>query len=248
MRYQLHCFLIMATASFTAVAAERTPEQIVRAFFGPSGIADKPSCYTGEMLSHFKDQPTLGQSLPRGALVGARPLFASPTRSVFGATIAYQGSTQDWYAFLARESGQWKLEAVRTLAQTGISAGVLQQLRQKSRRTTEEEWMLRNLELMLKSDAELRAFVVSHLKELGQVASLLAAGEEGAARTAARVLHVESIAKRDNGNIELIIGGVVDNVVGFAYVPNGGSPPTLSPDDYIYVEHVQEGWYVFKTT
>ena len=244
----LFCAFFVLGVSSASQAAGRTPEEVIAAFFGPNGIQDKSSYYTGEMLADFKDQPTLGQSLPPGVQVFTRPLPTSGALSVFGVTLVKKGATQDWYAYLSQDKGQWKLAAVRTLALTGIPLRVLRELQSKSQRTPDEEWTLQNLQLSFKSDAELRDFVLSNIQRLEKVVSLANAGQANEALSAAKQIYLSAVSKTETGNIELIIGGIVDNSVGIVFVPDGVCPPAISPSLYIYVERVLEHWYVFKTT
>jgi hypothetical protein len=60
-------------------------------------------------------------------------------------------------------------------------------------------------------------------------------------------LHLSRLETKSNGNIEIIIGGMLDNMVGFAYSPTG-KPPVIDGWRYIWVEKVAAGWYLFRTT
>jgi len=60
-------------------------------------------------------------------------------------------------------------------------------------------------------------------------------------------LHLSSLNKIDEKQIEIIIGGVTDNTVGFLYAPDN-KPPLLGPSEYIWVEKVADKWYLFRTT
>jgi hypothetical protein len=161
--------------------------------------------------------------------------------------LAKDDATQDWYGYLVHERGQWKLEAVRTLALTGILALQRQQLQRKPSRTAEEDWALENLNLLFKSDAELKRFLMLNVNGLQDLATLVIEGKQEVARVAAKALFLIGADQKD-GRVEMIIGGVLDNTVGFAYVPSGAAPPAIAKDDYIYVERVTDRWYVFKTT
>jgi hypothetical protein len=50
------------------------------------------------------------------------------------------------------------------------------------------------------------------------------------------------------GIIEINIGGMLNNSVGFLYVPEGRMPPAMSSGGYIYIEKVMDHWYLYKTT
>jgi hypothetical protein len=84
--------------------------------------------------------------------------------------------------------------------------------------------------------------------QLEQIVSLTNEGRSGEALSAAKKLFISSVAKRASGCVEFIIGGIVDNSVGFMFVPDGLSPPPIDPSNYIYVEPAVDHWYVFKTT
>jgi len=228
--------------------AQTTPEQVIEAFFGPSGIADKANLYTGEMLMYYSDQPTLGEALEPGVRTRIRSLGRSRDLSVFEVTLSAHGAAQDWYAYLVQDEGRWKLEAVRSLAMTGLPALLLQDLARKPQRTPDDEWTFQNLQLLFKSDVDLKRYVHTQLKRLERIAELEMSGKSDEALAVAKTLFVQSVVTTSDGRIELVIGGVLGNSVGFMFVPSGHSEPPMNPHDYIYVERVIGGWYVFKTT
>ena len=238
--------LAMLFLAYCPFAAAQSPDEIVQAFFGPSGVVDKDASYTGEML-RFKEQPTLGETLPKGVSITTRPLLSTDTNVVIGVTLAIPEHAQDWYAYFRKSEGRWRLEAVRTLALTGIPSMVLAQLEEKQNRSSEEEWTLQNLRLLFKSDAELMVLLKSHSERLGKIITLIP-DDHAAAVQATRDLHFASVEKTSSGLIEFVIGGLVDNSVGILWVPPGMVPPHMSPDSYILVEHVVGSWYLFKTT
>lgn len=49
------------------------------------------------------------------------------------------------------------------------------------------------------------------------------------------------------GCVALIIGGDGGNQVGYLRAGPGGKVPKMSPQSFIYVEPIAEGWYLFKT-
>jgi hypothetical protein len=62
-----------------------------------------------------------------------------------------------------------------------------------------------------------------------------------------QALHLSSLSKVDDKQIEIIIGGVTDNTVGFLYAPDN-RPPLVGPSEYIWVEKIADNWYLFRTT
>ena len=244
-------FFSLATFSSLILVVAQTAESekqelLIRAFFGPSGIEDKKSQYTGEMLL-YADQPTLGENLPPGISIAVRPLATSEVRSPFAVTLSKDGYSEDWYAYLRREEGRWKLEAVRSLALTGVPAMVFEELSKKEQRSSEEEWEYRNLMLLFSSDAELRSFASSKADSLERIRSLVREGNNDAAQEVASGLYLGDV-RVDDANIEVMIGGVLDNTVGLLYVEEGKEPPRIDPRNHIYVEKAVGRWFLFKTT
>ena len=60
-------------------------------------------------------------------------------------------------------------------------------------------------------------------------------------------LHLSALETKSNGNVEITIGGITDNSVGFVYSPSG-TPPPIDGWRYIWVEKVAAGWYLYRTT
>lgn len=62
-----------------------------------------------------------------------------------------------------------------------------------------------------------------------------------------KTLHLNALETKSNGNIEITIGGITDNSVGFVYSP-ARTPPVIDGWRYIWVEEVAAGWYLYRTT
>jgi len=52
----------------------------------------------------------------------------------------------------------------------------------------------------------------------------------------------------ENETIKFNIGGVSDNNVGFIFVANKSKLPLMSPNLYILIREIGDGWYLYKTT
>jgi hypothetical protein len=56
------------------------------------------------------------------------------------------------------------------------------------------------------------------------------------------------------GDIEIgnylifLIGGILDNTVGYIYIPPGASIPWMNSSGLIMIRTIGDGWYMFKTT
>jgi hypothetical protein len=66
-----------------------------------------------------------------------------------------------------------------------------------------------------------------------------------------RKLYISSVWFGDYelGNcLNFLIGGLLDNTVGFIYVKNKKDLPVMSPDKIIMIREIGNGWFIYKTT
>jgi hypothetical protein len=230
-----------------AAYAQPSEPEILTQFFGQNGIKNKSAMYHGEMLEHYVDKPTLGEGLPGNVRYKFRKLVENNESAVYAVLLSKGQETQDWYAFLVRENKIWKLSAVRNLALPDMFFMALEQLEGNALRTKEEEWQYKNMLLTIKSDSYLKAYLKQNIVEFNNIVSLLTKGDKDQAVLRAKNLFINSV-KADDRLVELNIGGIIDNSVGYFFVPPGGNPPVMNPNDYIYIEKIIEGWYIYKTT
>jgi hypothetical protein len=47
--------------------------------------------------------------------------------------------------------------------------------------------------------------------------------------------------------VTVLVGGIMDNAVGFLYSPDA-PPPEITSYEHIWVEEVAPGWYLYRTT
>lgn len=232
----------------TGKPSRLAPEELVELFFSSQGVSNRKDLYTGELLESYVDQPTLGETLPKGTLVKQRFIEQGSDRDIIAVELTSGSSTVDWYVYLKFENSRWKLEAVRTLALPPVFFLGIGQLGEKKTRTPDEEHRLQNMLLVKSSDKDLKAFWQEHSKEFSRLADLSKSNEE-AAKKLARELHLTTVEySRDTGIADARVGGIMDNSVGFLFVPKGAKPPEMSTGKYIYVERISEQWFIYKTT
>jgi hypothetical protein len=162
------------------------------------------------------------------------------------------GSKVDVYLYLAFEDA-WRVTAMRALALPRFFLDLRDNLRARSTLTDEERLELANSDLVLASDAELAAWFSAHEADMRRLATL-AAKKSGRAATADRA-RMEAILRRlavtsvgsEGGAVRVLVGGIMDNSVGFLYSP-GAPPQEITTYEYIWVERIAPGWYLYRTT
>ncbi len=239
---------ILSILLLLPLAALADESRLVEQFFDQQGIKNKREVYAGEMLEHYLDKPTLGESLPKGIKISLRALEKSPKREIYAVLLSKDGRSQDWYIYLVNDQSKWKISAVRNLALPGMFFMALQEIQSKSNRTKEEEYQYQNMLLTLQLDSELKEFLHKNINSLNAIAAEAKTSHEKATESA-KQLNLNFVGyESSSGIVDVNIGGILDNSVGYLYVPSGSEAPPMSDDNYIYIEHVSGNWYVYKTT
>jgi hypothetical protein len=146
----------------------------------------------------------------------------------------------DAYFYLEKSPRGWAVSAYRAMAMSGINMMLLNELKKRKSLTEQEAIEKRNLELALSTDSQLRAWFT---KNRAALEALLPASD---AEQQARKLGLSSIST-DGKKADAVIGGMVDNTVGFLR-PGAAGPPAIDPSSYIWVEDLGGGWYLYRTT
>lgn len=165
----------------------------------------------------------------------------------------------DTYLYVVQSaSGTWTINAIRALALPPFVATLRNDLIQRVTLTNEEQQSLAEINLMMQSDADLRSWFAEHRSELDALRTIALAEPTigGTARTidgdAARMalgqINASSLAISENGAVTVTLGGIVDNIVGFLFAGTSDKVPTVDGSEYIWVEAVGDGWYLFKAT
>ena len=252
----------------------RSPLWVATMFYGAPAFPDLARFITGEHAQHHADAGTVGDGLPASVVVTSRVLQADSARAIVATALRDSARAVDFYTYLVWSESRWKISAVRRLALPGFFETLVDSLRaQRARGMLADSLRPRfeRMELTAQSDSVLRAHLLAHRGSLEAIArqllsqpGLLAVHEDGRvqpdsalrgapllAMTRAMRDAAIGVVEREElhpGCVFLTVGGILDNRVGFLYAPAGCTPPDMDPSEYIYVERVAPGWYVFKTT
>jgi hypothetical protein len=64
-------------------------------------------------------------------------------------------------------------------------------------------------------------------------------------------IFISSISTGDfelGNGINFLIGGMLDNTVGYLYVKDKNDLPEMNSDSVIMIREIGDGWYIYKTT
>ena len=261
-RFQI--VVALAAFAFLCSAAEvaATPEEAQRAVlaqFATLSGANKMQSAEGKNIRH--GEATSWTFSGAESVAFDKVIQVAPNQSV--ARSPASNIEPDQYLFLGRVGGEWKIIAGRSLALTGMLAMLKSEYEKLLVRSPQQEATLRNVRLTLSSDRHLSEWFNSHRSELDDLRKdFVKSGaaswqndrlglegiEEGAASKSLAELGLLSVMRNEAGHIQVTIGGMVDNEVGFMFVEAGKKPPVISASRYIWVEPLSGGWHYYKTT
>jgi hypothetical protein len=165
----------------------------------------------------------------------------------------------DIYLYLGEHDGRWTIDALRTLALTGVIEEIRRRGREMTTRSPDIEAALRSAELTLSSDRQLAFWFNENRGALETLRTLAEAHRPVTGADDARIeapetnaivarLHLNIVSVSADGTVRVSIGGILDNEVGLLHVGSADLVPAIDPGSYIWIEPLGDGWYLFKTT
>lgn len=251
------------------VTNKGSPEWIVGSFFVEKEFPNREYYYTGEMKEYYIDTPNIRSSQPDGVKCAYHLVYQDDNTRNYSIQYSYQDWCGNWYCFVIKENGTWKLEAVRSLSTIGVIYTAIEEIEGKPQKTVEEQWDLQNAKLVLKCDQQLKEYFYNHkenfkaiidifknnscldrLDSKGKVSKRDKCEKQSFEDATAKVreLYINYVSRSENGILMFCVGGVTDNTVGFLFVPESSKPPVMSSDEYILIEKIDNEWYLYKTT
>jgi len=255
-------------------AQELQPLKLVEKVFTDKKFVQKTSKFsTGE----YKGHPNVND-LGENTNLKFRLLNQSENSAVVNITIVDNlGNGIDTYAHLKKDK-KWKIGAFRALAMTGILYQIKTEFEKmteqqidsliktdtenfKSRKDFDIEF--ENIKLTLDLDdtiiehfkknerkfEQLRTELLNiEINEDEQTYRKIDLGEKINFDYKELLLSSISTSNYCDNCFEFVIGGMIDNTVGYLFIPNGQSIPKMSPNRLILLREIGNGWYIFKTT
>ncbi|MBR8462733.1 hypothetical protein KDE12_07750 [Campylobacter sp. faydin G-105] len=165
---------------------------------------------------------------------------------IYRIAMSKSGWAVDLYAFIS----DGKIVAVRSLAQTAMLREIVSEYDGLDNDIKSEIDII-NLRLILASDSELLKFGRENAIKFEIVYELYNDGENSVAELKRELLDLHfnmAELNEEYGVFTLIIGGMLDNIVGFFRCDDLQNMPQMSPNRIIMIEKVAKNWYLFKTT
>lgn len=181
--------------------------------------------------------------------------FALLGKSADGGEVVHvAGSEKDFYVFVRNG----KIEAIRQLAMTGMIENIVrnwQKIDESVRKNSDID--IEKLKLTIARDDELVRYGQKHIKEFDTIYRHYSAGRNSEADNLAQKLHLNgNTAQQEFKNCStcaadpflLVIGGVLDNDVGYLYSADKDNLPQMSRSGFIMLRQIAPDWYLYKRT
>lgn len=236
--------LLLLILTMTVHASEL---DLVKQFFSPHGISNKEFLYTGEMYRLYLDQTTLGEELPTNIEISYKKVEKNDTSAVYSVLLSQDSVGANYYIYLSNIENTWKLRALRSLALPPLYYMALEEFKKKENKSAEDSLDIKIMTLATSTDTEIKQFLIDHEAEFNELVKLAQKDFDAASKTTKK-LCVNTLVNNGSGVLEFIISGMIDNSVGFLYVPDNATPPPITEDRYILIDEIVPNWYIFKTT
>lgn len=245
----------------TAVPSSTSPLWVADQYYVASSFPDEKAHVTGEFAQRFATEPTLGSLLSPAATVSLRPIREQGDSAIVAATVTNPAHRRvaEWYSYLVRDGGAWKMYAVRTVEFTPSFYARVDSLAQQGQRSS--------MIVAAGGDSALRAFVATHVGSLDSLVAMYRAAPTAPAMLDVRdsVAHDSAVAQQavrrllSASHVSTVfynpansactfvrIDGEGPRQVGAIRADPGCHIPPMSPAGLVYTEHVQGDWYVYR--
>lgn len=251
-------------------AETRTITAIVRRFYGDSALPDRGSILTTRYAALLDTTPTPGEIMPRGTRIVIREIERDSAHAIFETESGPEKQFADWYTYLVRDGGKWKIDNVRIYELPPAHYLILDSLEAKKNLPDSLAWVRDRMRLSASSNAVLKAHFVAHKAAILKLASdfeahtaMRALDESGESFPANAVqgtdkesltsaLHALKLgaALRNLSALQCVrykIGGSGQTTVGYMHFKSSCPLPTMGTDDIVYMERVAPDWYLYRT-
>jgi hypothetical protein len=256
--------------SATPSAETQSISAIVHHFFADSVLPDRSSILTPRFDKLMDTTPPPGAILPRGARLVIREISRDSANAVFETETGPATRFADWYTYLVRDAGKWKIDNLRVFELPPVHYLILDSLEVKKNLPDSIAFVRDRMRLSASSNAALKAHFAAHKAAILKLASMFEShaaitgfDESGATipanalpetdgkalSAAMHALDIGAALRRLDAPqcVRYKIGGVDETTVGYMHFGASCTKPVMGREDVMYMERVAPDWYVYRT-
>lgn len=248
----------------------QSPASIVQHFFTDAILADRANVLTARFDKLLDTTPIPGAILPKGGRVVVREVSRDTARAIVETETGPENRFADWYTFLVRDAGKWKIDNMRVYELPPAHYLILDSLETKKNLPDSVAFVRDRMRLSASSNAALKTFFTTHkaailklasdfeshsavsgLDEAGEMAPAgsLTAQEKAALTREMHAIHIGAALRKHDARqcVRYQIGGVQQTTVGFMHFGATCAKPVVGAEDVMYMERVAPDWYLYRT-
>jgi hypothetical protein len=256
--------------SATPSAETQSISAIVHHFFADSVLPDRGGMLTPHFDKLMDTTPPPGAILPRGARLVIREISRDSANAVFETETGPATRFADWYTYLVRDAGKWKIDNLRVFELPPVHYLILDSLEVKKNLPDSIAFVRDRMRLSASSNATLKAHFAAHKAAILKLASMFEShaaitgfDESGATipanalpeangkalSAAMHALDIGAALRRLDAPqcVRYKIGGVDETTVGYMHFGASCTKPVVGREDVMYMERVAPDWYVYRT-
>ena len=256
--------------SATPSAETESLGAVVHHFFIDSVLPDRSGMLTARFDKLMDTTPPPGAILPRGGRVVIREISRDSANAVFETETGPATRFADWYTYLVRDAGKWKIDNLRVFELPPAHYLILDSLEVKKNLPDSIAFVRDRMRLSASSNATLKAHFAAHKAAMLKLASMFEShaaitgfdesgatipanalpGLDGKALSAAmHALDIGAALRKLDAPqcVRYKIGGVDETTVGYMHFGASCTKPAVGREDVMYMERVAPDWYVYRT-
>jgi hypothetical protein len=266
-RFTITILTILIVAELSYGQQHYEPLDLAKKIFAKEGFREIKKYVAGE----YDGNPN-GTDLEKGTISKFLLLEQTETSAVVNMTILDStGKGLDTYLHFEKDK-VWKVNAVRALALTGIIEEAKmalermtpQQIDTSFSSKEEYDFELGNARLVLELDENIIKHFLANQSEFERIKNLALKQLKTEPKDENRATNLVEDLKQDyqklfissvstgdwavGNGINFVIGGMVDNILGYIHVSDKKDIPKMSPSRVIMIREIGNGWYLYKTT
>jgi hypothetical protein len=166
---------------------------------------------------------------------------------VFAVEVKLENKIIDFYSYLKKDNDQWKIFAIRRFILPDFVFQVLDSLSQLPSLADSSFYL--SLQLFTMNDAQLKNYFISNLDSFNELINYFDQGNKDEGDKLLAYLGLNAIFLDNNfpGCVFVMINTVQRLASGFIFAPETAKLPGITVNEFIYVEEIVPGWFIFRS-
>lgn len=245
----IFCLILLVTPKLLSQQfSVGSPEWLVDMFFSKSSFPDKANYLTGELIEESNGK-TIGEELNGKAKVSFHQIKSTNSTCVFAVEVQTETKIIDFYSYLIKDVNEWKMNAVRRFLLPAFIYTARDSLLNLNTLPPGDSVFLLSMQLFTASDQELKNYLSSNLESFQDLISLFINNEKDKANIVLASVGCNAIYtdKKYPGCTFIQILKFENMEAGFVQAADAILLPAISFEEFVYLDEVVPGWFIYRT-